>query len=418
MNPKLKRIFLALLFLAIAVGIAVLIFYTFFAAKGPAVTNTNGDSNVNGGTLPNINGAVPTNYNSNSATNSAVIANTNSGLPVIAEVAAGGLTLTSDLTQQAVGHSTSSLDGNGVYYYDYDQSKFFRIAEDGLSKSLLSDQSFYSVSNVIWSPTKDKAILEYPDGSKIMYDFRNKRQHTLPSEYQEIEFAENGREIVFKYMTANEDDRWLAIANPDGTGMQVVEHMGTKTGNFDVNYSPTGQVVANFKESTGAEKQEIYFVGKYGENFKSMTVLGKGFESAWAPEGDKMLYSVYSSGTQNKPSLHVVGAEGENIGSNMIELGLNTWPDKCTFSGSSSAICAVPVNLQEGSGPFRELANDNPDTFWQIDLNTGQKSQLAIPVNSDGSGQFQAGNMFVDETGQYLFYTDNYTGRIYKIRLQ
>jgi hypothetical protein len=42
---------------------------------------------------------------------------------------------------------------------------------------------------------------------------------------------------------------------------------------------------------------------------------------------------------------------------------------------------------------------------------------LAIPVNADGSGYFQGRNIFVDQSGQYLYFTDGYTGKTYRIQI-
>lgn len=417
MSPKLKKILLIIAFISTAVLMALLIFWVFFSSRGPTgeQININGIIvNVGPGGLPIINGALPSNRNLN--TNGTAVANT--GLPQIDTIAGGGLTLTSEVTDNLTYFSTRSIDGGGLSYYNPEDGKFYRLSPDDLTAYAMSDQKFYSVNNVIWSPTKDKAILEYPDGSKIMYDFTNEKQYTLPSQYEDISFAPSGREISFKYVTDDEDQNWLAVANADGTGMQGVEFMHDETDKFAASYSPTGQIIGTFTESTSGETQEVYLIGKYGENFKSFKVDGKGFESQWSPNGQQLLYSAHSSKTDYMPSLWVVDASGESIGNNKINIGLNTTSDKCAFSGSSSVICAVPVGMERGSGPFPELSANLPDVFYRVDLNTGNKSQLAIPVDQTGGGQYQARDVFVDDNGEYMYFTDAYTGKVYKIRLR
>ena len=398
---------------------AWLLYWVFFSPRtDPDQVNINGVIvNVGpGGQLPNINGSDQTNTNSANVNRPPVSYNTNAALPIIDKIANGGLTLTDSIADSLSTFTTKSIDGDGLNYYDREDGKFYRLSPDDMTYFSLSDQKFYSVNNVIWSPTKDKAILEYPDGSKTMYDFTNEKQYTLPDEYQDINFDPSGREISFKFLSP--DANYLAIANADGTGMQPVEDLADVADNFDANYSPTGQIVGTYTESIAGEAQEVFFIGKYGENFRSIEIDGKGFESQWSDDGQQLLYSAFNSYNDYNPNLYIVDASGDNIGDNKIDLGLTTWADKCSFAGSSSVICAVPVNLERGSGPFPELAASSPDIFYRVDLNTGIKSQLAIPVNETGGGQFQAHNIFVDDTGEWMYFTDGFTGQIHKIQLQ
>ncbi|MFH1597934.1 MAG: hypothetical protein ABIB97_02580 [Patescibacteria group bacterium] len=421
MTPKVKKILIIVAYIVTAIFMAFVIYWTFFGDRdgGGEVVNVNGRLVNLGpdGTLPNINTIDVSNLNYSVNTNQVVSANTNAALPDIADVATGSLTKTTKLNDDIAYYSTTSIDGSNMYYYDREDGLFYVVsAEDG-SLSLLTAQKFHSVENVTWSPTKDKAIIEFPDGTKIMYDFRNNKQYTLPEQYEEVDFAETGREIVFKYMGEDEDDRFLAIANPDGTGMQVVEQLSDRADSFEADYSPSGQVVGFYKESTTGESQEVYFIGKYGENFKSLSVNGKGFESQWSSDGEQLVYSVYNSGTNYNPTLWLAGAQGESIGENKINTGLQTWADKCAISGST-AICGVPTSLERGSGPFPELSSSSPDVFYQVDLNSGNSTPLAIPVYGDGTGQFQVKNIHIDESGRYMYFTDGFTGKLHKIQIE
>jgi len=418
MNERTKRILLLISFILSAVLVALLIYWVFFSGPGGyEQVNINGTLvNVPTGELPNINGVI---VNINRNTNQVVSANTNAYLPVIDEIAQGGLTLTPKVKDDEADFATKSIDGEGLAYYNRLDGKFYRLDPETMTEYAMSDRQFYSVRDVQWSPTKDRAILDYPDGSKIMYDFTNETQYTLPSQFSEVDFSRDGRELTVKYLDPeDESNNWLAVANADGTGLQAVEPLSDEADNFVVDTSPTGQIIGMYTESTGAEEQEIYMIGKYGENLKSVSVNGRGFESQWSTDGQRILYSAHSSQTDYKPNLWVVDASGESIGENKINLGINTTADKCTFSSASSVICAVPVNMPRGSGAFPELASSSPDVFYQIDLNSGQKSQIAIPTNEDGSGTFQAYNIFTDDSGQYLYFTDRFTGQVRKVRLR
>ena len=133
----------------------------------------------------------------------------------------------------------------------------------------------------------------------------------------------------------------------------------------------------------------------------------------WSPQGDRLLYSVYSSSNDLKPELWVALAQGENIGAGRAKLNIQTWADKCTFTSKTEVYCAVPEELPEGAGLFRELAKNTKDNLYKIDIQTGLRKLVAIP-----DGKFTMSDLIVSDNGYYLYFTDTNTGRINKIKLK
>jgi hypothetical protein len=159
----------------------------------------------------------------------------------------------------------------------------------------------------------------------------------------------------------------------------------------------------------------VYLIGQYGENFKTLQVRGRGFSGEWLPDGQHLLYSVYSDDTGTRPTLWITRADGENIGQNNRPLGLQTWVDKCTFT-ASSAYCAVPESLPEGVGYVPEVADGIPDIFYKIDLKTGAKTLLGRPTG-DRSG-YTASQLMVTADEDKLYFIDKQTGNLYDINLK
>ena len=82
----------------------------------------------------------------------------------ISTIANGGLTAVTKLTD-------STVKGfNGSQYYDTETQQFYRINDQGIPE-LLTEKKFYEVDEVSWTKRGDKAILVYPDGSNILYNF-------------------------------------------------------------------------------------------------------------------------------------------------------------------------------------------------------------------------------------------------------
>ncbi|MCX7779164.1 MAG: hypothetical protein N2259_02920 [Patescibacteria group bacterium] len=334
----------------------------------------------------------------------------------ISEVAKGGPTWFYPVSEEKVQDAELARDGQSSLYYQKETGKFYEVAPDG-TKKLLTDQTFPNAEKITWSPVKDKAIIEFPDGFKVMYDFQKKKQVTLPKEWYEFSFSPTGREIAFKTDSKYPEDRWLAVANPDGTGGKAIEHMGENQDKVIVSYSPNNQVIAFSATGNprGAFEQEILLIGKYGENFPALIVDGRGFEPQWSPQGNKILYSVYSDETNYNPTLYVVGGSGDQMGRGKINLGLQTWAHKCTIDQSENfAYCAVPRNLPQGAGLVPELAANVKDDFYKIDLRTGRSTFLA----EGAFGAYNVSKVFLSSDESLLYFVDQDLGRLRYIRLK
>ena len=413
-----KRILLLIGFIAAVIVFGYLLYFFFLR---PAIPPTEPGVNINvtPGALPEagvnvniptagVNGALPTGANVSVGPPAAVAP----GVSAVSQIASGGLTQTSSLTTARAYQATLASDGNNAIYYDKSTGLFYKITPDGRS-TLLSDEVFYEVENITWSPDKQKAVLEYPDGSNIVYDFSAKQQVTLPKHWQDFSFSPSGNQLVFKSMGTGTENRWLAIANADGSKAIKIEPLGDKDETVHPLWSPNNQIVAMYTEDRDFDRQNLYFLGQNNENFQLTILEGRGFQGQWSTKGDRLLYSVYSSNTDYKPTLWIVEAQGENIGQNRIDLKIGTWADKCSFSGNDTIYCAVPKTLDEGAGIFYREMDDSPSDIYKIDLTTGFKTKIAVPQNNHNIE-----NIMVSKDNNYLYFTSKTDGRLYKINLK
>ena len=332
--------------------------------------------------------------------------------PAASKTATGGLTQTKELNQEPSLYATLSDNGTGLQYYNKKDGKFYKIGNDGKIIAL-SDKIFHQVESAVWSPDKNKAILEYPDGANILYDFNNNKQTTLPAHWKDFNFSSNSQQIVMKSMGLDPDNRWLAISNADGSKTRRIEALGDKDSTVYPSWSPNSQSIAMYTEGIDFDRQEVFFVGLNKENFKSMVIEGRGFRSKWSPKGDKLLYSVYSSKNNLKPMLWIADAQGERIGSGRKSFGVETWADKCAFADDTNIYCAVPEKLEEGAGLFPEMALHTKDNLYKINTKTKLKKLVAVP-----DGSYNMSNIIISDNGKHLYFTDAVTGRLNKIDLK
>jgi len=418
MNLNWKKILIILAFI-ISVFVLGYLLYYFFLKPSIPVPSTN--ININGGGLQ----PSGTNVNIPISGNAGVLpsGNTNSNIPgrpgpaepgseTPSSVANGGLTEIKPLTINASYGAALSSDGSGIQYYDKTRGQFYRLTSDG-QQTLMSEKIFHEVEKITWAPGKDEAILEYPDGSNILYNFSGQTQVTLPQHWKDFSFSPQGDRIVFKSIGTDAENNWLAVSKADGSEAQKIEPLGNSDASVYDAWSPNQQIIAMYTKGKNYDQQDLFFLGLNNENFKSVTVNGRNFIGQWSTNGDRLLYSAYSSTNDYKPMLWIVSASGENIGQNRHSLGLQTWADKCTFSGNDKVYCAVPKNLQEGAGIFPKEMDSSPCDIYQIDLTTGSTSMVAIPA-----GDHNINNIAVSQDDRYLYFTSKDDGKLYQIKLK
>jgi Tol biopolymer transport system component len=312
-------------------------------------------------------------------------------------------------------NATLGANGN-VQFYNGNDGKFYRIGTNG-QPELLSDELFFSVRDVTWDNRGDKAIIEYPDGSNIIYNFSTKQAVTLPRHWEDFSFSNDGQQIVAKSMPLSPENRWLVSTDANGNNVKLIEPLGENANKVIVDWSANSQVIAFSRtgRALGLDREQILLVGQNGENFKSLTVEGRDFRPVWTPDGKRVLYSVYSERSGFRPELWIVDASGDMIGERRTFLNINTWADKCDFGATNSryVYCGVPETLQEGAGFVPNIADLTGDTIYKIDTQTGART--AITTVQDGF--FTVGNIKVNEQNNTMYVTDKQTNTLLEIKL-
>lgn len=316
------------------------------------------------------------------------------------------------LSETRVFGASASVKGSEIYYYDKTSGKFLAVGSDG-SERFLSDKIFFQVENIVWSHNREKVILEYPDGANIVYGFSDKKQITLPTHWTDFDFSSDNQNIVSKSFGVNPENNFLILSDASATKSKILRELGANGDQVIASWSPNNQMVGMFLGEGDFDRQEVFFIGLNNENFKSMTVEGRGFQGKWSPQGDRLLYSVYSSLSDNKPELWIVDAAPGSIGRNRKRLQLETWSEKCVFFDNNTVYCAVPDTLEANSGLFPEEMDRWGDAIYKINLNTGSKSLI-----SELSKNHVMKDPIVLSDGKYFYFTDKNDGKLYKVLLK
>ncbi|MFA5188487.1 MAG: hypothetical protein WC460_03955 [Patescibacteria group bacterium] len=420
MSDRTKKILLVILFVVVTLLLALAIYYLFFrpiisppTITGPIVTPP---STIGLPTIPpalnlNIPPTVSIPPGLRPEIPSLPLTPSGPSTPAIAYQANGGITSFQTLINTPAKSPALATNGKDLIYYDSTTGYFYDLTPDG-QKQFFSDQIFKNVSNAIFAPNKQKAILEYPDGSKLIYDFNQNKSVTLPSHWKDFVFSPDSTKIAFKDMRVDPENRFLAIADSNGGNYKEIERLGEEDEYVYTTWSPNNSYVALARSPLDGDRSEVLPIGLNGENYASLIVEGRDLRFAWTPSGNKLVYSVFNSQSNYNPELWVVNSSPDILGTGRNNLDLQTWADKCVFSSENIIYCGVPRTLEMGSGFSPDMANSTPDDIYKIDISTGAKQLLAQPLFPTTIDK-----MIVSTDGKTLYWLEKNTGQIKKMDL-
>lgn len=409
MTVRTQKILVIVGFIAVTVGIATGLYFTFFRSAPVPVTSptiTDEGDVEPARTLPSA-GILEEIER--------LREEEGAGELPVSLIAAGGITETKSLTLTGTKSPTLSADGRSLSYYDPSDGKFYAVDGQGNIRSLLRD-SYPNADDITWSGDTSKAVLEFPDGANIMLDFQTGDSVTLPQHWEEFDFSPDSNQLVTKSIGVDPSNRWLVVSNPDGSQADTIAALGNNQDKVQVNWSPNNQVVA-FSDTgaviSGFGRKQILPIGKHQENLPGLVVEGFSFDAKWSTDGSQILYNTAGPSSSYQPQLWLVDGDTNTMGNNRRSLPLNTWADKCTYSDSETAYCAVPQNLPAGSGLQRVLALGEPDSVYRINTKTGYSELVAVPESN-----ISMTSLTVSEDGSTLFFQNEISGTLEQIRLR
>ncbi len=407
MSERTKKIIFAVFFIIFSIGMGYGLFWMFFIGKPTLIPKAAPEQLAR--ELPSAGVGVPSTAVTPTVPGVLPPSDFVPPAPITRPTAPAAEIKTKLLYDGIVQAVTNSPTGDGARYYNPEDGRFYKIADDG-SIFMLSSKQFFNVDEVNWGNQDDQAILEFPDGSNVYYDFNAKRQVTLPAHWEEFDFAQNDSNIAAKSMGLDVNNRWLMVSNPDGTEAKALEALGKNASKAHVSWDPQGDIVAYTEtgELRGNNEQQILFVGKNHENFKSLIAPGMDFLPNWSPTGKQLLFSVWHPDNRNKPVLWITSGETAEIGANRRNLQINTWADKCAWASDSLLYCAVPQNLPDNAGLKRDDFVNLPDDVYRVNLNTGISQKINTPDQN-----YTVRQPVLNRDKTKLIFSDANSGKLY-----
>ncbi len=402
MSERTKKILFAIFFILFSLAMGYALYWMLFRSNATPTEQAPGTEAITGnlptaasGTANVISGQGPTTFPPGGE------------VPTIPGAEAQvGTRLLRDGISQAL---TPSPDGSGARFYNPEDGRFYRVTADG-AITMLGEKQFFNVNQVSWGNESDQAILDFPDGTNIFYDFTAQRQVVLPKHWENFDFSPNDQQVAAKSIGVDESNRFLFISKPDGSEAKAIEPLGTNGDLAHVAWAPNSQIIAYSEtgEPQGDGQQEILMIGQNHENFRSLIAPGQDFLPNWSPTGKQMIFSVWNTDSNNKPDLWITSGEPATMGAGRRNLHILTWADKCVWADDTNIYCGVPQDLPDNAGMQRSDFATYPDDVFHINLQSGTFQKINLPNQVHSIRQ-----PVLNRDHSKFIFTDTETGKIY-----
>ena len=274
--------------------------------------------------------------------------------------------------------------------------------------------------NIIWSPDGKKALVQKSDTEwalfsreKAMGANRDEAILLLKPGIESPTWTSLGDRIVYKYFDAGTKKRTLNIANPDGSEWSTIGE--TPFQFLEMRPVPKSSTVAMWNRGNAFEKTSLKILPLIGGEARDIFSANYGADYSFAPNGKDILVSDSVEKGGATISIALINDQGGGY----TNLFIPSLISKTVWSKNSRFVYyALPGSIPTGS----VLPNDyfrkpilTADTFWKVDVQTGEKSRVVDTNDIDQS--YDAENLVLDADETLLFFHNRRDGKIYRINL-
>lgn len=320
------------------------------------------------------------------------------------------------LTDEEILGPTITADGDHIKYYSKSNGSVYEISFDGREKKTVTNNNLSSLVNILWSPQKDKVISVFNNNgevSRYLYNYATKHGVKLDENIDSIVWNNLGDKIIYKFYDRKNKKRLISLADPDNTNWKNLAKIDFRFASLAP--VPQSSLLSFWNYPNSFEETKLQTVGISGGEPK-LVFSGKfGVDYLWSPKGDKVL----TSAAETKGSSKVLLAAINSNGGEYQNYNIPTLASKCAWSNDGKTIYyALPGSIPDGSvmpNDYIEKKFTTRDSFWKIDITTGKQERI-VELNEIKEG-YDAANLFLSPSEDYLFFVNRIDGKLYEIEL-
>jgi hypothetical protein len=311
---------------------------------------------------------------------------------------------------------TLSKDTAAIKYYAKNSGRVYQIDFDGNGKRTFSDKELLGLSDVLWSPDKNKVITKFTSAGKTKfyyYDYVELKSIPLKDNVDEIAWQNSGNRIFYKYYEATTKKRTLNISDPDGTNWIKLADIDFR--NISIAQIPQSSLVSFWNKPDAFFETIFKSVPLVSGEEKTILKGVFGADYLWNNNGGFALVSHSNIKGGTKIQLSIINSNGGEF----RNLDLPTLVSKCVWlKDNKNAYCAMPGKVPPSAimpNDYNQESFRTADTFWKINTTTGEKNRI-IELDKI-TAEYDATNLFLNNDESVLFFTNRIDGKLYRITL-
>jgi hypothetical protein len=319
------------------------------------------------------------------------------------------------LSQEKVLAPTIDSSGKKIEYYSKDQGNMYEVNFDGSNLSRVSSANLAGLLQVLWSPSKEKIVGIFQENNatkKYLHDYQNGTSIRLNEKIDQVAWAPDGNRIVIQSFSPDTNNNVISIADADGSNFKNI--FQTRIKDLVLEW-PIADKISIRTKTSGLSEGLLVTINPDSGIFSDVLRGIYGLNARWFPLGDKILYSATNSEGKNI-KLFTAGQNGQEA----KDINLATLVEKCVFSQDDRTLfCAIPQRLSENAvwpDDYYKGLVTTEDTFWKINLDTGQKTQIFS--SETNARAYDAVNPFLSPQEDYLFFTNKKDGLLYSLKIE
>ncbi|MDP3769428.1 MAG: hypothetical protein U1A25_02580 [Candidatus Sungbacteria bacterium] len=270
-----------------------------------------------------------------------------------------------------------------------------------------SNTTIIGITETLWSPTKDRAIVFYLDGEtlKSFLHIGTSTVISLPRDIKSASWSPDGKE--FAYLITNENGLSLMIA--DSSAKNSKEVLKTPILDAQIQWI-TSSVIAFQTAPSGYANGFVFLYSRSNGSFQKIIGPLYGLTTLWSPDGSRVLVGFTTgSGKQLKLSLYASSGKEEEILSNI------TLPEKCVWQGSVEFYCAVPHQIPSSAVmPDEYLRSEFLTQDYILSYNTQTHDFKKVLEG----GSMDMMNLGVTKNNDYLIFVNKTDGILWRLKLK
>jgi hypothetical protein len=318
------------------------------------------------------------------------------------------------ISSQSVIGSIFDKKTETITYYSGKDGTVWLVNADGSNEKQIEKTILPGLKNVLWS-SNSKVLTTFEKNGQLSfyeYDYGTRKGIALKSGLDSVVWDNLGAKIFYKYYDSATQKRSLNAANPDGSEWQKLADIAYR--NISIAAVPLTSLVSFWNYPDALQETQLQTIGTAGGQAQTILKSRFGADYLWSPDGTRALVSSLSSLGGKMVSLGTVTLGGE-----YHDLNVPTLVSKCTWSSDGKTIYyALPGGIPDSAVMPNDYQNNKfktEDTFWKMDMATGQKDRL-IEAGSI-SGKYDSSDLFLSATQDALYFVNKIDGKLYRLAL-